>query len=147
MKKLLLLTFAWSIVIYTITHTLATILTNNFHLGDVEMSLFFAPVVEETLKFIAAKSIGALAVGMGIQVAEALVYSSFAKIVQSPHILTMLPYLRYGLTWKVLPIAIATHFVWNSFWILASPQDGLPLIGVGFAGLLGIWILKHERPF
>ena len=145
MTKLLLLTFAWSIAIYNVTNTLGTILANNLQLSSFEMGLFFAPIVEETLKFIAAKSVGALAIGAGIQVAEAVVYSSLPKLIQSPHILTMLPYLRYGLKWKVLPMAISIHFIWNAFWILRSPQDGLPLVGLGLVGLLGIWILKNER--
>ncbi len=96
---------------------------------NVATVVIIVPVIEETLKFIATRFTRApIAIGLGFQLAEALLKSSALKLIISPHWFLLLPYSAFGIRWRFLPLAIGGHVLWNAYVFFDYPIDEILLI-------------------
>lgn len=137
----------WSFLIYNISAVFDMQLSQGLGVSKLEVTLFVAPVLEEFLKFVVARSLGKpVLVGLGIQATEMIVYGldSLGKLAVSPHWITMLAYERYGIRWRALPIAIGIHFIWNAFWALEGPLDKLPAVGLLVTFFFAAFVLRNK---
>lgn len=140
-------TILWSFLIYNFVALFGNQVSSTFRIDQASFALFIAPVLEELLKFIAARSVGKpVLVGLGVQATEMIVYGldAISKLVVSPHWMTMMIYTRYGLRWRAVPFAIALHFFWNAYWTMQDPLDKIPAIALMLSFAAVAFMLRNK---
>lgn len=129
MKRKFILTALWVLGIIALAARAEFTLERSGWFMDNAIPVLLGPVIEETLKLIAMRFTRApVAIGLGFQVAEALLKQSAARLVMTPHWFLALPYAAGGTRWRWLPLAIAGHALWNAYVFFDYPLDQVLLV-------------------
>ncbi len=82
-----------------------------------------------------------MAIGVGFQVAEAIGKATWGRLIFSPHWFLALPYVVFGTRWRLLPLAIAVHSLWNAYVFFDEPIDLALMIPLVLVLATALWLL------